>query len=494
MLNGLSGSLLSHYFAEQLLLIEFAGALGEASAAPAFLRFGRWWRDHASQLGPASSLRAVGERAAFPLAEALGFHITGGSVLVDEDVRVALLVGCWTDSLDALWRNAVRAGLATSVPWCLCCNGREIRLVDAERTYSRAYLQFDLERVAGDSRLFSVFWGVLRAEAFRAAAGSAPLTTRIIVESARHGAAVGRSLRTGVIDSVSTLLSGLLDRRLRRRRLSEADLEAGFDESLTLVYRLLFLMFAEARGLVPSWHPIYRDHYTIESLREIAERPGSCQRTLGSPAGDFASCPSRMPRWIARRARHSTAVCSPQPARRWPNQCACTDEVARKALLALSTAPTGQNEPARNARRGSTIATSASNSLVPFMKACWSIVPAFAEPGERDTGFCYGEAAISAKSTGSFYTPQSITDYLVRRTLHPLMVRAPSARHPSTPHRRSVDGQRGVSGGRLPLSGARVRARVAQRQANATKARYRRWRSRRLQTSRSRSVAFSAST
>src|SRR4030095_15301081 len=32
------------------------------------------------------------------------------------------------------------------------------------------------------------------------------------------------------------------------------------------VHRILFLLFAEARGLVPQWHPIYRDSYTIESL------------------------------------------------------------------------------------------------------------------------------------------------------------------------------------------------------------------------------------
>ena len=36
--------------------------------------------------------------------------------------------------------------------------------------------------------------------------------------------------------------------------------------SLVADYRMLFLMFAEARALVPNWHPIYRDSYTIESL------------------------------------------------------------------------------------------------------------------------------------------------------------------------------------------------------------------------------------
>ena len=45
-----------------------------------------------------------------------------------------------------------------------------------------------------------------------------------------------------------------------------------FDESLVVVYRILFLLFAEARGLVPCWHPTYRNAYTIEALRPSIEQ------------------------------------------------------------------------------------------------------------------------------------------------------------------------------------------------------------------------------
>ena len=39
-----------------------------------------------------------------------------------------------------------------------------------------------------------------------------------------------------------------------------------FDQSLTVLYRVLFLLFAEARGLVPMWHPVYRDRYSIDAI------------------------------------------------------------------------------------------------------------------------------------------------------------------------------------------------------------------------------------
>ena len=38
-----------------------------------------------------------------------------------------------------------------------------------------------------------------------------------------------------------------------------------------LVYRILFLLFAKVRALVPMWHPIYRGS-SLEALREAAER------------------------------------------------------------------------------------------------------------------------------------------------------------------------------------------------------------------------------
>ena len=33
---------------------------------------------------------------------------------------------------------------------------------------------------------------------------------------------------------------------------------------------MLFLFFAEGRGLVPLWHPLYRASYSAEALREAA--------------------------------------------------------------------------------------------------------------------------------------------------------------------------------------------------------------------------------
>src|SRR6187549_498269 len=141
MLPGLTGSLLSHYFAEHLLASAFSGELGEDTCRPAHRQFALWWKLEGQSLGPASSARTILEKAVSPLMGLLGFDPWRDCVIAP---GVSLGVGLWTDDLDALWRSAVRSAIDQRANWCLCANGHQLRLVDVTRSYSRAYLQFDL--------------------------------------------------------------------------------------------------------------------------------------------------------------------------------------------------------------------------------------------------------------------------------------------------------------------------------------------------------------
>ena len=334
MLNGLSGTLLSHHFIERVIRVDFAGQLGESSFVHGRTQMRDWWNHHGSQLGPASSVRAIWNATA-ALTALLGFSIEPPTCDRDAcralatigDTRVALIVGHWTLALDSIWREAVRHGIEVDAPWSVCANGHQMRLVDTQRTYSRAHLQFDLGLTITNPATLAIFWAVLRAPAFEGEPRS--LIRELLASAARHGQSVNHSLRHGVIDAVGHLLNGL--RRCGRRHPSDL-----FDESLTVVYRALFLMFAEARGLVPTWHPIYRQSYTIESLRDRIELPGV------EPTGVWETLQA-IARLAHRGCRAGSLVV---PAfngrlfspRRSPvaESCAVEDEVARRALLAIS--------------------------------------------------------------------------------------------------------------------------------------------------------------
>ena len=141
MIEGVSGSLVSHHYAEHLLGTAFAGRLGEGSRDHARRRIRAWWRRDAPCLGPASSLRAVFDLGAAPLVGVLGFsarqprdalmtrspglslprragHEAGPGEagratllvadVVSASVTVPLLVGPWGAALDPLWGAVAR--------------------------------------------------------------------------------------------------------------------------------------------------------------------------------------------------------------------------------------------------------------------------------------------------------------------------------------------------------------------------------------------------
>ena len=111
-----------------------------------------------------------------------------------------------------------------------------------------------------------------------------------------------------------------------------------FEQALTIVYRIVFLLFAEARALVPLWHPIYHESYSLEALREAVERPQGALglwealRAItrlahaGCRAGDLQVAPFNGRLFAPSR--------TPLAERR-----KLDDEAARRAILALSTRP-----------------------------------------------------------------------------------------------------------------------------------------------------------
>jgi hypothetical protein len=170
--------------------------------------------------------------------------------------------------------------------WAVLSNGRFLRLLrDYHHTFSKGYVQFDLESIF-ETRNFSDFRALYRlchASRFRV-----PETDEEESEEAQcplegfyetalsTGVKVGEDLRGQVRDAIEHLGNGFLDTELIREL--QGDPEAAQDyysEILRVVYRMLFLLFAEQRGLVPrsgaELEGLYRRQYSLTALRERAE-------------------------------------------------------------------------------------------------------------------------------------------------------------------------------------------------------------------------------
>ncbi|HEV7586562.1 MAG TPA: hypothetical protein VGO40_00435, partial [Longimicrobium sp.] len=148
--------------------------------------------------------------------------------------------------------------VATGVDWGILTNGKEWRLY-AMRARSRVdtYFAVDLERMleARDQAAFRWFYLFFRAAAFRSdAATGESFLDRMLDGSIRYGATLEARLKTRIYEEVFPHLARGFVRWRRETGVhdeSPAALREVYEGTLRLLYRLLFVLYAEARGLLP---------------------------------------------------------------------------------------------------------------------------------------------------------------------------------------------------------------------------------------------------
>ncbi len=414
MIAGLSGSLLSHDAVSgspRLFVQE-----DEAGIVASRARLRAWHAALVREMGPSSSARAVYDRVGVPLMSELGFRFKPIATESGEVLRAVLHTGgvpgavlvatAWGREPGGAWREGVRLGIASSVRWCICINGPRLRILDARRTYSRRFVEFDLDTTIRDPSTFAIFRSLLNAAAF--SRSPIPLLDEAVHLSEAHRTEVRTSLQRGVHEALERLVAAFA-RAPRRRPAPPAGVL--FDESLVVVYRVLFLLFAEARGLVPKWHPTYHHSYTIESLRapiELHPRPAGLWEALqaisrlahrGCRAGIL-----RVPPFNGRLFSPAHAPLA--------ESSALDDGEVREVLLALTT------RLDRAGRQRISYADLGVEQLGGVYERVLDFEPAW--PDGRRAALTLRRTG-RRKAAGAFYTPRSLTEYLVRRTLAPLV-------------------------------------------------------------------------
>ncbi len=216
------------------------------------------------------------------LVEQLGFEIqtlsTNTSILTIDGRRQALAVFCDdTELMDAPARrfdnlSPVSHALAVAdnenVPWVVLTRASEIRLYSSEagkgvggkgrtETFVEINLSLIPERLAGYLMLlFSA----------RALVKDGSLE-QILSDSSRYAAKLAVRLRERVYRRTMPLLAKAVTDRMEST--SEEDLKDAYEQAMTILFRLLFVAYAEDQDLLPyKTNGRYRDH----SLTRIASR------------------------------------------------------------------------------------------------------------------------------------------------------------------------------------------------------------------------------
>jgi hypothetical protein len=164
--------------------------------------------------------------------------------------------------------------------WGLVTNGLTLRLLrDSSLVRRQAYVEFDLQAILEEQRFhdFAALYRLLhRTRLPRGMADASEcLLERYYVQAIEQGGRVREHLRDGVEECLKLLGNGFLahkDNEELRQKLKSKQLSPAqfYRQLFRLVYRFLFLLVSEDRGLI-SPNPIYRDHYGIARLRRMLD-------------------------------------------------------------------------------------------------------------------------------------------------------------------------------------------------------------------------------
>jgi hypothetical protein len=225
-----------------------------------------------------------------------------------EEVVPARIAADGTPTLEMSWGEAVGRLLREeeSPRWAMLLSGSTIHLFDRNTFAQGRWISFDLDDAFGrkEAQAFEAMAALLSKETL-CPDGEAATVLHNTLEDRSHKFTHGVStkLQGAVRRAIEEVCNGWVDSR-RAKKLSythlsesEAPLPEGEreitaehlrHEALVFVYRILFCLYAEARGgelgILPINDDVYRLGYSLEALRDLAD---SGEMPVGAERGTY---------------------------------------------------------------------------------------------------------------------------------------------------------------------------------------------------------------
>jgi len=163
---------------------------------------------------------------------------------------------------------------ATPSKWAILTNGRMWRLYHEDTSvkmdcYYEVNLPELIERIeeTGDIGLFKYFYLFFRLEAFPQVPLGSSFLDRVREESTAYAQKIGKDLQENVYKAMKVLAEGFFADQSNSLSHSMEDIRDVQDNSMRLLYRLLFIFYAESRKLLNTDNK----HYSEMSLRKLKE-------------------------------------------------------------------------------------------------------------------------------------------------------------------------------------------------------------------------------
>lgn len=416
----------------------------------------KWLLPLFSELGygrlPTTPAIRIGQDS-FPISHGWGetpLHLLGAGV--DLDLRTPGVAGAVTATPRALVQQLLNTRAHPS--WGIVSNGRKLRLLRNSTSIATAsYVEFDLEAIFTDGLFseFSVLWLLLHQSRLEplSTSGGEQRTGDCWLErwreyAIKEGAQALDKMRDGVEKALATLGTGFLSHPHNEalRKKTDPVQDGGINARalnrllLRLVYRLLFLLVAESRDALhppmsdpPTQEELaarerYKQFFSATRLRDRAEqRRGTAHGDLWqsllvvfSALGDEEGLPELALPGLG-------GIFDPGSLDILEHS-----EISNEVLLEATRALTFfRQRPGAPLQRVDYRHLGA-EELGSIYESLLELEPQFDQLGRTYTLEVL--PGNERKSTGSYYTPSSLTELLLRTTLDPLLDEADNSDDP----------------------------------------------------------------
>ena len=156
--------------------------------------------------------------------------------------------------------------------WGILTNGRQWRLYHRQTSYRLdSFYEVDLAALLSENRdldAFRYFYYLFRRNAFMPDPRGTSFLDLVLTESQQYTVGVSDDLKNRIYDALRLLIDGFLNFPRNGFDSANAPLDKIHNNCLILLYRILFILYAESRGLLPVENRNYAASYSLAALAE----------------------------------------------------------------------------------------------------------------------------------------------------------------------------------------------------------------------------------
>lgn len=327
--------------------------------------------------------------------------------------------------------------------WGLITNGETIRLIKAGA--GKAYVEFRLADMCRYGtpdiyeQAFSVFFDLVVQDNL-----SSGYLDTVYEESKKHGTQVSDTLKDAVLESIELFARGVLTHPKNSDLLTmPQDIGTLFDESIIFMYRMLFVLYAEAHNLLPVVdNRIYKENYSLDRLVDKIRQPGF---TPDRNSSELWQAIKALFKILEKGINHRSCAIAAlngelNSSKEHPllDQVELNDEIMSEIIQRLTLTQVKGGGLDRISYRELDVAQlgsvyeglleyepkiADSNLTIEKIKGNDQLIRAKEDDkvAIREGEFYLSLWGGSRKGSGSYYTPKELTTFLVEKTLEPLV-------------------------------------------------------------------------